>query len=249
MNSISTIAAGIAALTAGAVAQGQSFTTVFGPNGTVGVVAPDAAVLNGLDEFTTFGGINSSGGGAAFAGTANAGQTLFFQVGPLYVGGAGPAASNPLSSQGLTNLGGVVSNNRAYGVIGQGRSDITFTPGVVDSVILQVRGTAVGQTTGTNPLTNFGGVPTALADATGTLLVWTELGLEATLQVSNFDFQLFTLDSSDFLGDSITRISLVNTGPSNSAIVLGELTVGLVPTPGAAGLLALGGLAAARRRR
>ncbi|MBA4119810.1 MAG: hypothetical protein C0513_03810 [Isosphaera sp.] len=249
MNSISMIAAGIAALTAGAVAQGQSFTTVFGPNGTVGAAVPDAAVLNGLGAFTTFGGINSSGGGAAFAGTANAGETLFFQVGPLYVGGAGPAASNPLSAQGLTNLGGVVSNNHAYGVIGQGRSDITFTSGVVDNVILQVRGTTAGQITGTNPINSFGGIATELTDAQGTLLVWTELGLEATLQVSNADFQIFTLNAIDFLGDSITRISLVNQGPSNSAIVLGELTVGLVPTPGAAGLLALGGLAAARRRR
>ena len=72
-----------------ALAASLSFTTIFGPNTTPGA-APDPSVLNGLDAFTTF----------------NGGETLFFQNGNFYVGGAGPAAGNALSDQGLANLGG-----------------------------------------------------------------------------------------------------------------------------------------------
>ena len=51
-------------------------------------------------------------------------------------------SANPLSAQGLANLGGVPQvNNRAFGVAGPGQADINFTPGFVEEVILQVRGT------------------------------------------------------------------------------------------------------------
>lgn len=239
--------AALASVAVAAAASAQSFTTVFGPGGTVGAATPDAAVLNGIESVAQFGVDNLDIG--LLGGTLNIGQTLFFQVGPLYVGGSGPASSNPLSAEGLLNLGGPVAGNRAYGVIGAGRSDIAFAPGLVDEVVLQIRGTADGQTTGTNPATNFGGVPTDLADAAGTLLVYTEAGLQATLAVTNDDFQLFSLDAADFIGDSITRVSLVNEGPDNSAVVLGELTVTLIPAPAGAAALGLAGLAAARRRR
>lgn len=233
----------------GAMASGQSLTTVFGPGGTVGAATPDAEVLNGLGAFSQFGGANLDTG--LLGGAANTGQTLFIQIGPFYVGGAGPASSNPLSAQGLENLGGVVSNNRAYGLIGSGRSDITFTPGFAEIVTLQVRGSAGGEVTGTNPANSFGGTPTTLGTAAGTLLVYTNLGLELTVQVSNADFQVITLDTAAFNGDFITRISLINQGASNSILALGELTVtgGLVPTPAGAAVFGLAGLAAARRRR
>ncbi|MAY75588.1 MAG: hypothetical protein CMJ31_12915 [Phycisphaerae bacterium] len=227
-------------------AQAQSYTTVFGPGGTVGG-APDTEVLNGLEAFTTFGAENLGSG--PLGGTDNAGEILFFQVGAFYVGGAGPATSNPLSAEGLANLGGTVANNRAYGVVGEGRTDITFEPGLVQSLTLQIRGSEDGQTTGTNPATTFGGVPTALANAAGTLLVYTESGIQAELQISNADYQVFKLDATAFGGDSITRIGLVNQGPANSAVAIGELTATLVPAPGSIGLLATGGLLAARRRR
>ncbi|MEM8836307.1 MAG: hypothetical protein AAGD00_10870 [Planctomycetota bacterium] len=233
---------GIGALGASAA---TTFTTVFGPGGDAGLLVPESSVLNGIDSIATFGAANNAVG--PLAGSANVGETLFFQVGPLYVGGAGPASSNPLSAQGEANLGGAVANNRAYGVIGEGRSDITFASGSVTDIFLQVRGTADGQTTGTNPGTNFGGVPTDLADAAGTLLVWTEFGVEATLQVSNDDYQLFSLSAADFLGDSITRVSIINQGPANSVVALGELTT--IPAPGALGVAALAGVAAVRRRR
>ncbi|MEL6740805.1 MAG: hypothetical protein AAFP26_09140, partial [Planctomycetota bacterium] len=57
------------------------------------------------------------------------------------------------------------------------------------------------------------------------------------------------VDIGSFEGDSITRISLINEGPFNSAIVLGELTVGVMPTPGAAVLLGMGLLITLRRPR
>ena len=198
-----------------------------------------------LESIATFGVANNDNG--AFANTPNVGETLFFQIGPLYVGGDGPAASNPLSAQGEINLGGPVANNRAYGVIGQGRSDVTFTPGSVTSITLQARGTADGLVTGSNPATNFGGVPTDLFDADGSLLIWTEFGVEATLEVGNDDFQTFSLSAADFLGDSITRISMINEGPAGSAIILGELTT--VPAPGTVGIAAMAGVATLRRRR
>ena len=59
-----------------ALAASLSFTTIFGPNATPGA-APDPSVLNGLDAFTTFSG----------------GETLFFQNGQFYVGGAGPKSN------------------------------------------------------------------------------------------------------------------------------------------------------------
>lgn len=232
-------------LLAAGVVNAQTFTTVFGPGGDAGLLVPDASVLNGLESIATFGAANNDTG--TFASTTNVGETLFFQIGPLYVGGDGPAASNPLSAQGEINLGGPVANNRAYGVIGPGRSDITFTPGGVTSITLQARGTADGLVTGTNPATNFGGVPTDLFDADGSLLIWTEFGVEATLEVGNDDFQTFSLSAADFLGDSITRISIINEGPADSALILGELTT--IPAPGTAGIALLAGVATLRRRR
>ena len=92
-----------------ALAASLSFTTIFGPNTTPGA-APDPSALNGLDAFTTFSG----------------GETLFFQNGNFYVGGAGPAAANPLSAQGLANLGGPQVNNRAFGVAGPGTANINI---------------------------------------------------------------------------------------------------------------------------
>lgn len=240
-------AVAIAALALSGAAHAQSFTTVFGPNGGVGDAVPDSAVLNGLESFTTFGGANNNIGPQA--GSPNTGEVLFFQIGPFYVGGAGPATSNPLSAQGLSNLGAPVSNNNAYGVLGTGRSDIIFDQGAVESVTLQVRGTADGLTTGSSPNNSFGGVQD-LADASGTVLIWTELGLQATVNnVSLDDFQTLEFDISALAGDSITRISLINDGPFNSGIVLGELTVGVVPSPGAAAVIGLGAFVAGRRRR
>ena len=104
-----------AAIAASAIttASGQSVTTVFGPGGTIGAATPDAEVLGEVARFSQFGGTN--GAMDLFGGTANTGEVLFFAFGPAYVGGAGPASSNPLSAQGLENLGGPVANNRAYG--------------------------------------------------------------------------------------------------------------------------------------
>ena len=224
----------------------DSATTVFGPGGDAGLAVPGADILGAISGVATFGETNSGTG--AFAGTANAGETLFFQIGGFYVGGAGGATSNPLSPDGFANTGGTIANNRAYGVIGSGRSDINFVPGLFDEITVQVRGSETGMVTGSNPATSFGGVPTNLADADGSILIWTELGLEAVLDVSNTGYSTFSINASDLLGDSIVRLSLVNDGPADSVVALGELTL-TVPAPGAASLAGLGLTLAMRRRR
>lgn len=243
------------------LAPGASFTTVFGqiPGPTPSLAAPgelaadiggfpDVSVLNGLEEFTSFNVQNLSvdllGGGA------NVGSVLFFQNGGFYVGGAGPAGANPLTEQGFENLGGAQVNNRAFGVFGEGRSDIVFDTGVVSEISLQLRGTAEGLSIGPNAALGQS-LPegSALGNADATLLVYTELGLQITQSVSNSSFETLTLNVSALAGESITRLSLVNQGPVNSAIVLGELTATVVPEPASIALLGLGGVALLGRRR
>ena len=90
-------------------------------------LAPDVgyfqsdAVLGSFANVTGFSVTNNVGG--LLGGSANEGQILFFQNGEYYVGDAGPAAGNPLTAQSEINFGGPQVNNRAYGVIGEGRSD------------------------------------------------------------------------------------------------------------------------------
>ena len=204
-------------------------TTVFGPGGTIGALVPDSEVLNGIDAFANFGVDNGSS--ELLSGTPNAGETLFFANTIYYIGNAGGPSSD----------GTIVSgNNRAYGVIGTGRSDITFLPETVSALTLQARGTINGTSTGgagsVSP--GIGGPGAALADANATLLVYSNLGLEISQSISNAAFETLTVDVSALAGDSIARISLINQGPANSAFVLGELTV--VPEPGTALLMGMG---------
>lgn len=89
----------------------------------------------------------------------------------------------------------------------------------------------------------------ALADADATLLLYSDQGLELELGIANAPFTEFSFDASDTDGDFITRIGIVNQGPANSAVVLGEISITPEPT---SALLAFGpilGLVAARRRR
>ncbi len=140
-----------------------SFTTIFGPGGTAGA-EPASGVLRGFDAFTTF----------------NGGGILFFQNGNFYVGGAGPAAGNPLSTQGLANFGGMAQvNNRSFGVAGPGTKNINFTPGFVSEVIVQVHGTAAADGFSVGPTAVGTTFPnnTPLEEATGFLQVFTDLGL------------------------------------------------------------------------
>ncbi|MDH3770882.1 MAG: PEP-CTERM sorting domain-containing protein [Nitrospirota bacterium] len=212
VRTFSTIFLFLVMVTGGQHALATSFTTIFGPGGVAGN-PPDPSVLNGMDAFTQF----------------NGGEILFFQNGNFYVGGAGPAAGNPLSAQGLANFGGTNQvNNRAFGVAESGNADITFTPGIVEEVIVQVRGTADGFSIGhTAPGTTFPN-NTLLVDAAGTLQVFTDLGLQATLPIANADYAPLTLQLGGMLnGSSFTQLTLSNnSGPEEfSAITLGELTV------------------------
>ncbi len=223
---------------------GQALTTVFGPGGTVGAAVPDSAVLGGLDAFTTFGGPNGSR--EPLGGTANVGQTLFFANGGFYVG-FNSGANPPSDASGLP---AAIGNNRGYGVIGTGRSDIVFAAGSTTQLLLQVRGTSSGGSTGGNPNVNPElGPGAAFSDAMATVLIYTELGLELTATVSNTGFETLSIDVAALGGESIRRLSLINQGDASSAIVLGELTA--IPEPGTALLTGLGlaGLSRAGRRR
>lgn len=222
-------------------AQAGPITTIFGPGGSIGG-QPDTAVLNGLDAVATFGGAN--GVTDRLGGTSNVGETLFIQSGSYYVGNG----INPTSN------GQTTGNNRAYGFFGQGRSDITFAPGQVSDITLQVRGSSGGNLVGPASVSLPPG--TILQDANAFLLVYTQLGLQLELEVPNAAFQTVNLvlgnviDGQTLLGDSIRRISLVNEGPIHSGIFLGEITAQVVPEPGAALLIGLGlaGLARTGRR-
>jgi len=225
IRSFSLIVLFLATFIGGQSALATSFTTIFGPNTTPGA-PPDPSVLNGIDGFTSFSG----------------GETLFFQNGNFYVGGAGPATDNPLSAQGLENFGGVPQvNNRAFGVAGPGTANINFTPGLVQEVTLQVRGTEDGFAVGpTAPGTTFPN-NTPLDNAAGTLEVFTNLGLQATIPIANADYAPLTLQLGGMInGNSFQQLVLSNNGPSNSSILLGELTVAAVPEPSTVLLLGSG---------
>ena len=225
-------------LTSGASA--APITTIFGPGGPIGV-QPGPDVLNGLESVATFGGPN--GATDLLGGTPNRGETLFIQAGSYYVGNA----LNP------TSAGSTAGNNRAYGFFGEGRSDITFTPGTVGQITLQVRGSSGGNPVGPNSVSVPPG--TVLADADATLLVYTQLGLQLQLEVPNASFQTIDLvlgsviDGQTLSGDSIRRISLVNQGPIYSGVFLGEITALVVPEPGTALLMGLGLIGLARSGR
>ena len=137
-------------------------------------------------------------------------------------------------------------NNRGFGVAGPGQADINFTPGFVEEVILQVRGTtdafAIGPTA---PGTTFPN-NTQLENAIGTLQIFTDLGLQATGPIANADYAPMTFapggtfNGQQINGTSITSLSLINAGSQFSAVTLGELTVEVVPEPSTVLLLGSG---------
>ena len=218
------------------------------------------------------------------------GQIFPVQNGPDAPGGTpnagvGPIAQQQISAQGQANLAGLgildtdpttaglqTFNNRIFGVVGTGRSDISFTSGVVTSLFLQAGVTSEGLNVGGNP--DFGqSLPegSALSNGDGTLLVFTDLGLQATIDLEDSigtlgspDLDAINQDLTIALGDtladgqvingsSITRLSIINTSSAlNSAAFLSELTVtttAAVPEPSSFVLLGLGCLALLKRRR
>lgn len=216
LRTLSAILIFLVTVTGSHVALATSFTTIFGPGGVAGN-PPDPSVLNGMDTFTQF----------------NGGEILFFQNGNFYVGGAGPAAGNPLSAQVLASLGGPQVNNRSFGVAGPDAANIFFTSGIVQEVILQVRGTTDAFSIGpTAPGTTFPN-NTPLGDAFGVLQVFTDLGLQATGPIPNADYTPLTLASGGTFngqtinGGSITQLSLINARTANSAVT----PVAVVPKP------------------
>lgn len=219
-----------------AAAEASSLSTVFGPNSPPGAqpTAANGAISPELEAITQFGGANTGTTVEEFDGTTNLGSIAFVQNGPYYVEG-----------------------NRAYGFAGTGRSDITFTPGLVTAVELEVRGSVSTDQSGPNSFTVPGS--TFFDDSNVSLLIWSEIGVQSVTQnISNTGFQTVSLDvgALSFLGDSITRISLINGTESapvgaNSLALIGRLSVTAIPEPTGL-LLAMGPLAtmlAGRRRR
>ena len=195
-------------------------TTVFGPSSdTSGVgAAPGDDVLGPVFADSDF----------DFDG-----EILFFQNGAYYVGGAGPASGNPLSPEGLANLGAPVGSNRAFGYAGAGCATIDISAFAVDSVVIQARGTSsadsVGPTAGGTTFPNS----TPLADADVTLRVSSSfLGFRLfflpgrSVRVSNDGYGTYRFDAP-FLGllTSITEVELCNGAGGQSAAVMGEFTV------------------------
>lgn len=204
-------------------ASATTFSTDF--SGDTPGQQPSVTSLAELGNFATFGGPNLDQD--LLGGTPNEGEVFFIARGAYYFSG-----------------------NRAYGLDGAGRSDITFTPGTVREVNLQVRGSSAGNTIGLA----FGDLAagSTLGNADVTVLIYSDQGLQLTVDnVSNTGFQGIALDITNpaFDGDSITRISLINEGPANSIADLGFLSINTVPEPGSIALLGMGGLALMRRRR
>ncbi|MEM6551059.1 MAG: hypothetical protein AAF750_02795 [Planctomycetota bacterium] len=195
-----------------------------------GQPVPDGGDLDAILGFTQFGGPNTGSTVEAFDGDPNLGEILFIQNGGFYVGG-----------------------NRGYGFFGEGRSDITFTPGVVSAVSLEVRGSepddSVGPTAPGTSLPNS----TALDTSDITVLIWSEFGVQSSVDIGNEAFETVSLDVSalGFLGESITRISLINnSGVGSTAIAdIGLLSVTVIPEPASASLIALGLPVLLKRRR
>lgn len=214
-------------------ADAATLSTVFSP-ATPGT---QPSVGNGLSPelaaITQFGVPNGGSTIEEFDGEPNLGSIAFVQNVPYYVEG-----------------------NRAYGFAGTGRSDITFTPGTVLAVELEVRGSNSADSAGPASFTVPGNA--AFDDSDVSLLIWSDLGVQSVTQnISNDNFQTISLDVSalGFAGESITRISLINGSESsavgaNALALIGRLSVTPVPEPGGAVLLgALGTLASVFRRR
>ncbi|MEM9252235.1 MAG: PEP-CTERM sorting domain-containing protein [Planctomycetota bacterium] len=216
-------------VSAATVASAGTLSTNFINQTPGGQPAPDGTDLDAILGFTDFNANNLGSEPAPFDNTPNIGEIIFIQNGPYYV-----------------------SSNRSFGFAGPGRSDITFTPGVVTALTLDVRGSQDGDLVGpTAPNTTLPN-GTELADSDLTVLIWSELGIEFSFSpIDNSGFQELSVDVSNlaFLGESITRVSLINQGPSNSLADIGRLSVNVVPEPASAAMIAAGLTLLARRRR
>ena len=224
-------------------------STIF-QGGAIGdtLATDDGAVLNGLADIADFGLTNLNG-------SANEGEVLFFANGTFYVGREPTNGDNPLTALGESRLGAITNNNRNYGVLGAGRTDIFFDSGaMLQQLSLQVRGTLDGTNAGgsgaASTVADFG-ISAALANADARLQIYSEGGfLEATIEVSNLDFEQIDIDASTFTdGSYISSIALINDGPANSAAFFGEITAVPEPTSALLVLGAMGSFAAVRRRR
>ncbi|MEL6497049.1 MAG: PEP-CTERM sorting domain-containing protein [Planctomycetota bacterium] len=214
-----------------------------------GLTAAQGVTLADIQDEQFFTRFNDTGsnavGGQAYAPTfeqnpigsiadfGDVGRVAFIQNGPYYI-----------------------ANPNSWAFAGEGRADILFTTSV-DTISLAVRGTEKGDTAGPNGIFPFaGGSPEFDAadgvvwalDINGDFIPGSNIAIEnGDLQGSNTVAEI-NYASAD-LPSPVWGLAFVQRNDSPYAgLFVGALGV-TVPTPASVGLLALGSLAAVRRRR